>query len=45
LIGCQLAVEQMNAKGGILGREVELVVEDSTSGDAGTAVQKALQAD
>jgi branched-chain amino acid transport system substrate-binding protein len=41
LVGCQLAVEQMNAKGGILGREVELVVEDSTSGDAGTAVQKA----
>ena len=41
LIGCQLAVEQINAKGGILGRTVELVVEDSTSGDAGTAVQKA----
>ncbi len=41
LIGCQLAVEQINAKGGILGRKVELVVEDSTSGDAGTAVQKA----
>jgi branched-chain amino acid transport system substrate-binding protein len=45
LVGCQLAVEQMNAKGGILGREVELVLEDSTSGEAGTAVQKALQAD
>ncbi len=41
LIGCQLAVEQINAKGGILGRPVELLVEDSTSGDAGTAVQKA----
>jgi branched-chain amino acid transport system substrate-binding protein len=41
LVGCQLAVEQVNAKGGILGRTVELVVEDSTSGDAGTAVQKA----
>jgi branched-chain amino acid transport system substrate-binding protein len=41
LIGCQLAVEQINAKGGILGRNVELAVEDSTSGDAGTAVQKA----
>ena len=40
-IGCQLAVEQINAKGGILGRQVELLVEDSTSGDAGTAVQKA----
>ena len=41
LIGCQLAVEQINASGGILGRPVELLVEDSTSGDAGTAVQKA----
>lgn len=41
LIGCQLALEQINAKGGILGRPVELIVEDSTSGDAGTAVQKA----
>jgi len=41
LIGCQLALEQINAKGGILGRQVQLLVEDSTSGDAGTAVQKA----
>src|SRR5271155_3425540 len=41
LVGNQLAVDQINAKGGILGRNVELVVEDSTSGDAGTAVQKA----
>jgi branched-chain amino acid transport system substrate-binding protein len=41
LIGCQLALEQINASGGILGRPVELLVEDSTSGDAGTAVQKA----
>ena len=40
-IGCQLAVDQLNAKGGILGRKVELLSEDSTSGDAGTAVQKA----
>ena len=32
---------QINAKGGILGRKVELLVEDSTSGDAGTAVEKA----
>ena len=40
-IGCQLAVEQINAKGGILGRKIELLSEDSTSGDAGTAVQKA----
>jgi branched-chain amino acid transport system substrate-binding protein len=41
LIGAQFALEQINAKGGILGRKVELLVEDSTSGDAGTAVQKA----
>jgi branched-chain amino acid transport system substrate-binding protein len=43
LIGCQLAVDQINAKGGILGRKVELLVEDSTSGDAATAVQKATK--
>jgi branched-chain amino acid transport system substrate-binding protein len=41
LVGFQLGVDQINAKGGILDRKVELVVEDSTSGDAGTAVQKA----
>jgi branched-chain amino acid transport system substrate-binding protein len=41
LSGCELAIEQINAKGGILGRQAELLVEDSTSGDAGTAVQKA----
>jgi branched-chain amino acid transport system substrate-binding protein len=41
MIGAQLAVEQINGKGGILGRQVELIVEDSTSGDATTAVQKA----
>src|SRR5580704_13194116 len=41
LIGCQLAVEQINAKGGILGRQVDLLVEDSTSGEAAVAVQKA----
>ncbi|HXT06298.1 MAG TPA: ABC transporter substrate-binding protein [Roseiarcus sp.] len=39
-IGCQLAVEEINAKGGILGRQAQLIIEDSTSGDAGTAVQK-----
>ncbi len=43
LIGCQLAVEQINAKGGILGRKVDLLVEDSTSGDTATAVQKATK--
>jgi ABC-type branched-chain amino acid transport systems, periplasmic component len=31
----------MNSKGGILGRQVQMLVEDSTSGDVGTAVQKA----
>ncbi|HEX3859747.1 MAG TPA: ABC transporter substrate-binding protein [Pseudolabrys sp.] len=41
LLGCQLAVEQMNAKGGILGRKVDLLVEDSTTGEAAVAVQKA----
>ncbi len=41
LTGCQMAVDEINAKGGILGRPVELIVEDSTSGDAGVAVQKA----
>jgi branched-chain amino acid transport system substrate-binding protein len=40
LAGCELAISQINAKGGILGRQVELLSEDSTSGDAGTAVQK-----
>src|SRR6202050_509845 len=43
LIGAQLAIEQINANGGILGRQVELLVEDSTSGDTATAVQKALK--
>ena len=40
-IGCELAIEQINKKGGILGRQVELLVEDSTSANTGTAVQKA----
>ncbi|MDE3079196.1 MAG: ABC transporter substrate-binding protein [Paracoccaceae bacterium] len=41
LMGAQLAIDSINAKGGILGRKVELLNEDSTSGDAGVAVQKA----
>jgi len=41
LIGAQLALSQINAKGGILGRPAQLLVEESTSGDAGTAVEKA----
>jgi branched-chain amino acid transport system substrate-binding protein len=40
-IGCELAIDQVNAKGGILARQVELLAEDSTSTDTGTAVQKA----
>ena len=40
-IGCQLAISEINAKGGILGRQVTLVSEDSTSTDTGVAVQKA----
>ncbi|MEJ2653550.1 MAG: ABC transporter substrate-binding protein [Gammaproteobacteria bacterium] len=39
-IGCQLAVDEINKKGGILGRHVELISEDSTSTDTGTAVAK-----
>jgi branched-chain amino acid transport system substrate-binding protein len=41
LTGCQMALDEINARDGILGRPVELVVEDSTSGDAGVAVLKA----
>ncbi len=41
LHGMELAVAEINAKGGILGRPAKLIVEDSTSGDAGVAVQKA----
>jgi branched-chain amino acid transport system substrate-binding protein len=39
-IGCQLAIEQINAKGGVLGRKAQLLVEDSTSADTGIAVQR-----
>ena len=39
-MGAKLAVEQINEKGGILGRQVELLVEDSAN-DVGTGVQKA----
>jgi branched-chain amino acid transport system substrate-binding protein len=37
--GARMAVDQLNAKNGILGRKVELLVED-TAADVGTAVQK-----
>ena len=40
-VGCQLAIDEINEKGGILGRKVEMLAEDSTSADTGTAVQKA----
>src|SRR5438876_7065342 len=40
VMGAKLAVEQINAKGGILGRQVELLVEDSAN-DVGVGVQKA----
>ncbi len=40
VIGARLAVEHLNAKGGILGRPIELLVEDSAN-DVGTGVQKA----
>src|SRR5215475_6566799 len=38
--GAKLAVTEINAKGGILGRPIELLVEDSAN-DVGTGVQKA----
>ncbi|HEX6842746.1 MAG TPA: ABC transporter substrate-binding protein, partial [Stellaceae bacterium] len=38
-IGAQYATEELNKKGGILGRPVELLVEDSAN-DVGTGVQK-----
>ena len=38
--GAKVAVEDVNAKGGVLGREVELLVEDSAN-NVGTGVQKA----
>src|SRR5579863_5111860 len=37
--GAQLATDQINKKGGILGRPVELLIEDSAN-DVGTGVQK-----
>ena len=38
--GARLAIEQINSKGGIIGRPTELLVEDSAS-DVGIGVQKA----
>jgi branched-chain amino acid transport system substrate-binding protein len=39
VIGARLAVDNINAKGGVLGRQLELLVEDSAN-DVGTGVQK-----
>ncbi|MBU6506947.1 MAG: ABC transporter substrate-binding protein, partial [Alphaproteobacteria bacterium] len=40
-LGAEFAVDEINKKGGILGRKVEMISEDSTSSDTGIAVQKA----
>src|SRR5213079_2649639 len=40
VVGAKYALEEINKKGGILGRQVELLVEDSAN-DVGTGVQKA----
>src|SRR5690349_15135950 len=40
VMGARLAVQQINANGGILGRPIELLVEDSAN-DVGVGVQKA----
>src|SRR5271163_1224993 len=40
VVGAKFGVEEINKKGGILGRQVELLVEDSAN-DVGTGVQKA----
>src|SRR5665213_956075 len=39
VVGAKFATEEINKKGGILGREVQLLVEDSAN-DVGTGVQK-----
>lgn len=45
--GTLLAVEHLNAAGGILGKKIELIVEDtqSKSGESGTAVRKLISRD
>jgi branched-chain amino acid transport system substrate-binding protein len=40
VIGARLAVDRINAAGGVMGRPIELLVEDSAN-DVGTGVQKA----
>jgi branched-chain amino acid transport system substrate-binding protein len=39
VVGAKFATEEVNKKGGILGREVQLLIEDSAN-DVGTGVQK-----
>src|SRR5713226_6506183 len=39
VVGAKFAIEEINRKGGILGRPVELLIEDSAN-DVGTGVQK-----
>src|SRR6201999_74735 len=39
VVGAKYAVEEINKKGGIMGRQIELLVEDSAN-DVGTGVQK-----
>jgi len=39
VVGAKYAVEQINQKGGIMGRPIELLIEDSAN-DVGTGVQK-----
>src|ERR1700746_1020191 len=39
VVGAKYALEEVNKKGGILGRQVELLIEDSAN-DVGTGVQK-----
>ena len=45
--GMRLAVEEINANGGILGKKIELITEDSrsTTQDAGLAAQKLISKD
>jgi len=44
VVGAKFAGEEINKKGGILGRPVELLVEDSAN-DVGTGVQKTRKTD
>ena len=45
--GVRLAIDELNAKGGILGRKVEYLVEDiqSKQGESSTAVKKLISRD